>query len=129
MWQWCCPSDFHNVWAHLPCCLMKGPLKCGFSDIYVTIFFAVCKLWKTSAMSVIFVSRIFKVWLRFQNCSKKLLKSFYFWDKCIRIGYFKLSLLKREFLSSALNILTNSLKILHINKRDFYQLNCFHSGQ
>ena len=35
-----------------------------------------------------------------------------------------MSLLGREHLSTALIVLTNSLKLLHITKTDFLQLNC-----
>ena len=40
-----------------------------------------------------------------------------------------MSLWRREFLSLAANVLTNSPKILQITKRDFFQLNFFHSDQ
>ena len=48
---------------------------------------------------------------------------FTFWDNCIWIGYVKLCVLRAENLLSAVNLLTNSLKIFHISKRDFLQLN------
>ena len=41
------------------------------------------------------------------------------------MGCIKLSLLARQPLSTALVVLRNSLKLLHITKRDFLQLNCF----
>ena len=47
-----------------------------------------------------------------------------FWDNCMWMGCFKLSLFGREHLSTALIVLTNTLKLLHITKRDFLQLNC-----
>ena len=37
--------------------------------------------------------------------------------------------LRRKFLSSPGNMLTNSLKNLDITKRDFFHLNCLHSDQ
>ena len=40
------------------------------------------------------------------------------------MGCIKLSVLGREHLSTALIVLTNSLKLLDIPKRDFLQLNC-----
>ena len=40
-----------------------------------------------------------------------------------------ISLLRREYLSSAVNMLTSSPQILDIAGRDFYQLNCFNSDQ
>ena len=48
---------------------------------------------------------------------------------CICIGCVILSLLRREYLSSAVNLIPNSLKILHITKRDFFRLNCLHSDE
>ena len=35
----------------------------------------------------------------------------------------KLSLLRREYLSSAVNVLTNSYKALRLTKTDFFRLN------
>ena len=56
-------------------------------------------------------------------------KKFFFWGHSIWIGWVKLSVLRREYLSSAVNVLTNSLKILHSTKRDFFQLNYLHNNQ
>ena len=52
-------------------------------------------------------------------------KFFVFEDKCICLGCVKLSLLGKEYLSTPFNVLTNSLKILHITERDFLQFNSF----
>ena len=60
---------------------------------------------------------------------KNLRKTFSFSDKSIWIGSAKLSLLRRGYLSSADNVLRNTLKILHIPKRDFFQLNFLLSDQ
>ena len=40
------------------------------------------------------------------------------------IGSITLSLLVREHLSTAVIVLTNTLNLWHITKRDFLQLNC-----
>ena len=40
------------------------------------------------------------------------------------MGWTKLSLWGREHLSTAVIVLTNSLKLFHMSKRDFLQLNC-----
>ena len=45
------------------------------------------------------------------------------------MGCVKLSLSTREYLSSAVNMLTNSLKISHVTKRDFFRVNSFHIDQ
>ena len=36
---------------------------------------------------------------------------------------YELVALRREYLSSEANVLTNSLKIVHITNRDFFRLN------
>ena len=41
---------------------------------------------------------------------KKIRKSFLFGDNCVRIGCVKLSVLRKEYLSSAVNVLTNRYK-------------------
>ena len=76
------------------------------------------KFWKSSKFN-----------LRFKNAEKNSEKVFCFLDNYIWIGCTKLSILRREYLSSAANVLTNSPKILHITKRNFFQLNCLHSDQ
>ena len=53
---------------------------------------------------------------------KKLRKIVFFWDNCFWIGYVKMSLLRREYFSSAVNVLTNSYKVLHISKRNFSKI-------
>ena len=54
---------------------------------------------------------------------------FLFRDNGIWIGSVKLSLFRREYLSSAVNMLTNNLNILHSNKRNFFRLNYLQSYQ
>ena len=48
---------------------------------------------------------------------------------CIWIGCLKLSVLTREYLSSAVNMLGNIFKVFHITEKDFLQLSCLHSEQ
>ena len=44
---------------------------------------------------------------------------FCFWDKCIWIVYIHLSLLIREYLSLAVNVLRKGLKNFYVSKSDF----------
>ena len=61
---------------------------------------------------------------------KKILKKlFCSWDNCIWISCIKLSLLRRAYLSLAVNVLTNSLEILHMTRRDFFRLKFLQSDQ
>ena len=61
---------------------------------------------------------------------KKTEKIFFdFLDNWIWIGRVKLSVLRRQYLSSAINVLKNSPNIFHITKRYFLQLNHLHSDQ
>ena len=85
--------------------------------------FGVCNFGNTKAMRVVFFFRALKTSYRFQKCTKKLRKSFFFWDNCIWIGIVKLSLLRTEYYSLIADVLTSSPKIWHLNKRDFFQLN------
>ena len=45
---------------------------------------------------------------------------FFFLDKCISLVCIQLSLLIREYLSSAVNVLRNRLNNFHVFKSDFY---------
>ena len=66
----------------------------------------------------------------FEKWTKKNgVKAFSFFVNCIWIGCVKLSLLRGETLWPAVNGFTNSPKILHITKRDFFQFNCLHIDQ
>ena len=61
---------------------------------------------------------------------KKIEKMLFFLrDNCIAIGCVKLSQVRREYLLSALSLLGNSVKILHVTNRGFLQVNCVHSDQ
>ena len=50
-------------------------------------------------------------------------KSRVFCDNGVRIGGLNLSLLRREYFLSAVNVLTNTDKALHLTKTDFFRLN------
>ena len=56
----------------------------------------------------------------FENATKNWEKAFCFWDNFVRIGCVKLSLLRKEYLSSAVNVLKNSYKALRPTKTDFF---------
>ena len=63
--------------------------------------------------------------LALKNAERNSENFFRFWDNCFWIGCLKMSLLGRKHLSSAVNMLTNILKTLHITKRDFSKLIAF----
>ena len=44
---------------------------------------------------------------------------FCFWDKCIWIVGIELSLLRRKYVSSAVNVLRKHIKTFHVTKSDF----------
>ena len=71
--------------------------------------------------------QMFKIWSRFGKCKKNWEKFFCFWDTCIWIRSVKLSLLSTSCLSSEVNVLRNSLRILYITKRVFFQRNYLQS--
>ena len=86
-----------------------------------TVISAIHRLWGSSFFSK------FNVDLKNQHKNRE--KEFCFWDNMIWIGCLKLSLLRRKYLSLAVNVLANSLKILHSTDIDFFQLNYVHSDQ
>ena len=59
-----------SVSVRLPCYLWKGPLKRNFLDIYLTTFFGVRKFRNTSAITVIFFLKMFKIKSKFRKCKK-----------------------------------------------------------
>ena len=46
-----------------------------------------------------------------------------FGDNGVRIGCVNLSLLRREYLSLAVNVLTNTYKVLLLTKTEFFRVN------
>ena len=64
-----------------------------------------------------------QIWKRHTKTEKKI---FVFAINAFELFCIELSVLIREYLSSAVNVLTKSLKTLHVTKSDFYQLNYFH---
>ena len=80
-------------------------------------------------MRVFFLWKCSKFDVNLKNIENNWQKSFCLRDKCIWIGCVKLPLLRREYLSSAVNVLTNNLQIFHVTKRDSFQLNYLHSDQ
>ena len=65
----------------------------------------------------------------FENAIKNWEKAFSFGDNCVQNGFVKLSLLRRGYLSSAVNVLTNSYKALRLTKTDFFPLNYLPNDQ
>ena len=55
-----------------------------------------------------------------ENGEKNWEKMFFFLNKCIWIVCIHLSLLIREYLSSAVNVLRKFVKNFHVSKSDFY---------
>ena len=82
----------------------------------------------TKVVSVIFVPKYSKFNLGFKNAAKITEKVFYFWDNCFWISIVKLSLFRTGYFPSAPNVLKSSPKILHVNKRNFFPINCLGSG-
>ena len=58
---------------------------------------------------------------------KKFEKKFFVFEK-VRLNFStQLSLLRREYLLSAVNVLKKSLKTLHLIKNEFFPVNYLHS--
>ena len=118
------------IWSKFQRCLgtftmlfSEGSSEAGLFRHLSNLVFGVRKFRNTKAMRVIYFAKTFKVSGRLQKSSRKLRKTFCFWDNCISIGIVKLSLLRTGYFSSVANVLASSPKIWHVNKKNFFQLN------
>ena len=95
-----------------------------FRHFYHCVF-GVRSFGNTKSMRVIFFSKYSKFSPDFknENAGKDWGKRFCLWDNFTWIGIGKLSLLRTAYFSFPANVLRNSSEILHVNKRDFFQLN------
>ena len=80
-------------------------------------------------MRVIFFWKCWKPNAYLKNAQENWEKTFCFWEKSIWIVSIELSLLRTEYISSAVNALIKSLQTLHVSNSDFFQLNYLHSDQ
>ena len=129
IWYRCCRSNLNRIETSFPSSFWKSNLKWDFFHIYLTTFFACRNLRNKSARASSFFWKWSKYNLDFENARKNSEKVFRFWDNCIRLGCIILPLLGREHWSTALIVLTNSHKLLHITKRDFLKLHCLSVDQ
>ena len=77
----------------------------------------------------LFFKKCSKFNVDFKNQENDSDKVFCFWDNSIWIGSVKLPILRRENLSSVVNVSTNSPKIFHRTTVDFFRLNYVESDQ
>ena len=80
-------------------------------------------------MRAIFFWKCLKFNVHFKKGQNNWRKAFCFWDKFIWLCCVKMPPLRREYLSSAVSVLENSLKTLNVTKSDFFQLSYLHSDQ
>ena len=86
------------------------------------VIWQINQLWRSS-----FFRKCLKFHVDIENARKNLEKAFCFWDNFVRHGCVKLSLLRREYWSSEVNVLTNTYKALLLTKTDFLRLNYLHN--
>ena len=120
---------FQQYLARLPYCLSNHPLKRDFLNIYLTTFSEsvtskIQNLWGSS-----FDSKLLKFILDFKSTEKNFKKYFCFLCNWIWIGITQFFLLRTGHFSSVANVLPSSPKILHVNRRDFFQLNFLRSDR
>ena len=70
-----------------------------------------------------FFSEWSKFHAHFRNAIENPHKVFPFWEKVIWSYCQKICILRREYLTSGVNVLTNNLKISDVTKADFFELN------
>ena len=74
-------------------------------------------------MGLIFYFKMFQSLYRFGKHKKFLQNVFGIFDNCVTVTCGKFSLSWQEYLPSPVNMLTNSLKISNLTKREVFQLN------
>ena len=105
--------------GRFPCRLSSGPLKRKLLDIYLSASFGDGSFGNTEARRVIFFWKCSKFNADSKNAAKNWEKKFCFFNNYIWIVCIQLSLLIREYLSSAVNVLRKGLKNFHVSKSDF----------
>ena len=85
--------------------------------------FVIHELWGSSLFEN------FQNFIYISKMKKNVWKKISLLDNCIWIRCVKLSLLRRKYFSLTVNPFTSSPKILHITKRDLFQLNWPYSDQ
>ena len=100
--------------------MSRGPLKRDLLGIYLRTSLVVFNLRNTEAMRVIFFWKCLKFNANSKNAANNWEKTFCLWNKCIWLVCIQLSLLIREYLSAANNVLRKPLKKFHVPKSDFY---------
>ena len=103
--------------------LIEASSEAGLFRHLSDYVFGVRNFENTNLWGSFFDSKYLRFNLDFKNGVKNWQKAFCFSDNWIRIGVVKFSLWRTRSFSSAANVLTSSPKILHVNKRHFFQLN------
>ena len=97
----------------------------GLLESVLTKFFTVNKFGNTVAVTTIFSSKTLKVSCRFKKWKKNWEKVFYFLyflDNCIWNGSGKFSQSWTRYISSAVNVVTKTPKILPSTRGDIFQI-------
>ena len=123
---WC---RFQQCLGTFTILLIKAFSETGLFRHLSGYVFGVRNFENAKSMMVIFFSQYLKFKLYFKKAENKWEKGFCFSDNCIWIDIVKLSLLRTGYFSLAANVLTSSPKILHVNKRDLFQLYSFGSDE
>ena len=109
-----------SVSARFTSRLSRGRHKRERLDIYLSTSFVVGNFGNTWATMVIFFWKCSKFSADSKNAEKNWEKMFCFWEKCIWIVFIHLSLLIREYLLSAVNVLRKGLKNFHVSKSNIF---------
>ena len=133
MWYKCCCGDWSSVWdpvsehpsrvnmVKVPCWLWKGVLKQGLLNVCLITSFAIHNLGNVYAERAVFFSKCSKTDPDFR-CGAKNCEKLCLLDNCIWTGCDKISPLPRQYLSWTFSVLTKYPKILHITKRNIFQV-------
>ena len=125
-----CRAFLTSVLEPLACWLPISVLTLGFLGILVTRRFAVHNFRKKEPLRLFFFSKVFKILCRFCKCRKKFRKYFLIFSY-LHLNWIRwtFAFTEREYFSSGVNMLRNSLKIPDHTKTEFVDLVLFQSDQ
>ena len=93
-------------------------------SVFRPVYHVACQrvLWNSTVLT--FSNHLYRKFdVHLKNLQKNRETLFCFWKKCIWFGCFKLSLLRRGYLSSPVNVWRNSFKVFRVINRESFQLN------
>ena len=120
---------FHKCLGSFNKLTVKGCFQTALFREWLTKSLRVCNFGNTLAMTITFFSKCWKFDKDLKNWIKNSEKFFCFYDSFIWIRNGKLSQSRTGYLSSTVNVLTNTRKISNITKGEIFWISFLHRNR